>query len=262
MIGCCRFCFIAANNGGHVCSRSCSATRGAIVPLSVWVCDPTVPLFFFHTLSSQVVSRRTGAFKLRVIVAKDNVKELVHAADVCVQEGPTAAARSFLMGHWPPSGPVAGIPAGFVIQVGGWGGVRKRRWRGGLLGAWATVVNGGQRWSTQACDEHGNSATKGGSRFLVDIAGMPAHAIAVTDRGDGSYAVQYTVPSEGNYRVNVTLDGSHVQGSPTSLTAFRCAPFVSVFPSAHGLVCTIISVHHVVCMQKLHLTLLVSGLLL
>lgn len=69
------------------------------------------------TVVNQVMSRRTGTFKLRVIVAKDDVKELVHAADVCVVQGATAAGRSYLTGHWPPSGPVAGIPAGFVIQV-------------------------------------------------------------------------------------------------------------------------------------------------
>ena len=34
-----------------------------------------------------------------------------------VREAPTAAAESYATGHWPETGAVAGVPAGFTIQV-------------------------------------------------------------------------------------------------------------------------------------------------
>ncbi len=68
-------------------------------------------------LVAKVLSTRTGVFKLRVIVAKDGQKVLLHTSDVRVEEAAAAAGKSFILGHWPPSGPVANIAAGFVIQV-------------------------------------------------------------------------------------------------------------------------------------------------
>ena len=38
-------------------------------------------------------------------------------AGVLVREAPTAAAESYATGHWPETGAVAGVPAGFTIQV-------------------------------------------------------------------------------------------------------------------------------------------------
>jgi hypothetical protein len=38
-------------------------------------------------------------------------------AEVLVREAPTAAAESYATGHWPETGAVAGVPAGFTIQV-------------------------------------------------------------------------------------------------------------------------------------------------
>ena len=38
-------------------------------------------------------------------------------AEVLVREAPTAAAESYAMGHWPETGAVAGVPAGFTIRV-------------------------------------------------------------------------------------------------------------------------------------------------
>lgn len=38
-------------------------------------------------------------------------------AEVMVREAPTAAAESYATGYWPETGAVAGVPAGFTIQV-------------------------------------------------------------------------------------------------------------------------------------------------
>lgn len=35
-----------------------------------------------------------------------------------VREAPTAAAESCMTSFWPETGAVAGVPAGFIIQVG------------------------------------------------------------------------------------------------------------------------------------------------
>ena len=55
---------------------------------------------------------------------------------------------------------------------------------------------------------------------------MAKDSIRVTDRNDGTYAVEYRVPAEGTYRGNVTLEGTHVAGSPVSITAFRSVLFL------------------------------------
>ncbi len=67
----------------------------------------------------------------------------------------------------------------------------------------------------QACDEFGNARTRGGDCFKAAIRGLDGDAVAVTDRGDGSYGVRYTAPSEGTFSLAVTgADGCDVGGSP------------------------------------------------
>jgi len=75
----------------------------------------------------------------------------------------------------------------------------------------------------QARDSFGNLCQSGGDSFSVQIQGVAREAICVTDRHDGTYAVEYCVPAEGNYQASVTLDGAHVAGSPAPITAFRSA---------------------------------------
>lgn len=78
----------------------------------------------------------------------------------------------------------------------------------------------------QACDEFGNARKMGGDRFKAAIRGLDGDAVAVTDRGDGSYGVQYTAPSEGTFSLAVTgADACHVSGSPATLTVFRRASY-------------------------------------
>ncbi len=75
----------------------------------------------------------------------------------------------------------------------------------------------------QARDSFGNLCQSGSDSFSVQMPGVARENICVTDRIDGSYAVEYCVPAEGNYQANVTLDGAHVAGSPAPITAFRSA---------------------------------------
>ena len=76
---------------------------------------------------------------------------------------------------------------------------------------------------SQACDEFGNERKQGGDTFKASIRGLDADAAGITDRGDGSYALRYCLPSEGAFSLSVTgPDGRHLRGSPATLTAFRC----------------------------------------
>lgn len=76
--------------------------------------------------------------------------------------------------------------------------------------------------SVQACDEYGNKRKQGGDAFKASIRGLDADAASITDRGNGSYALRYCLPSEGAFSLCVTgPDGRHLRGSPATLTAFR-----------------------------------------
>lgn len=78
--------------------------------------------------------------------------------------------------------------------------------------------------AAQACDAFGNARRSGGDGFQAVVRGGDPGAARVEDRGDGTYAVTYTLPAEGAYQVAVTgPDGRHVRGSPVALTVFRCA---------------------------------------
>jgi hypothetical protein len=79
----------------------------------------------------------------------------------------------------------------------------------------------------QACDEFGNVLRRGGDRFKAAITGLDSDAVTITDRGDGSYGAQYSVPSEGTYCLTVKgPDGHNVGGSPATLTIFRLLPYL------------------------------------
>ena len=105
-----------------------------------------------------------------------------------VNESTTAPERSFTTGFWPEHGAVAAISGGFVIH---------------------------------ACDMYGNERTRGGDKMSVEIRGVAAKAIIVTDRNNGTYTVEYCIPVEGTYTVNATLLGHHVRGSPMSLSVYK-----------------------------------------
>lgn len=68
---------------------------------------------------------------------------------------------------------------------------------------------------------------KGGDRFKAAMRGLDGDAVTVTDRGDGSYGVRYTAPSEGTFSLAVAgADGCDVGGSPATLTVFRCGSLI------------------------------------
>ncbi|DBA83503.1 TPA: hypothetical protein ACH3X2_006431 [Trebouxia sp. C0005] len=118
----------------------------------------------------------------------DRVSTVIASHVVEVEEGVASANCCRLSGFWPVQGAIADVPAGFIIQ---------------------------------ARDSFTNLCQSGGDSFSVQIQGVAREAICVTDRHDGTYAVEYCVPAEGNYQASVTLDGAHVAGSPAPFTAFR-----------------------------------------
>ena len=73
----------------------------------------------------------------------------------------------------------------------------------------------------QRRDRFQNPCSSGGESFTVQIQGVAKDSIHVTDRNDGTYAVEYCVPAEGSYKGSITLEGTHVVGSPINITAFR-----------------------------------------
>lgn len=56
----------------------------------------------------------------------------------------------------------------------------------------------------------------GGDDFKVNIVGPAGEVqgVVIKDLGDGTYLVSYKLPEAGEYTINVTLNGKHIQGSP------------------------------------------------
>jgi len=59
---------------------------------------------------------------------------------------------------------------------------------------------------------------EGGETFEVKIVHEgnkeEVKNIKINDIGDGTYVVSYSLPSDGDYKVNVLLNGRHIKGSP------------------------------------------------
>jgi len=88
---------------------------------------------------------------------RSNQTYLIATKELRVVAAGTTAAQSFLSSFFPEQGAVVGMPAGMQIT---------------------------------ACDSQGNPRREGGDRFTIDIPGLPKHAVQLTDRGDGTYALQ------------------------------------------------------------------------
>ena len=72
------------------------------------------------SLQAQTVGRHRLHILLfpDVSLHKENRQpEVLRESVIHVREAAASSARSFLTGFWPPQGAVAGVPAGFVIQV-------------------------------------------------------------------------------------------------------------------------------------------------
>eukprot|EP01105_Mastigella_eilhardi_P027923 TRINITY_DN887_c0_g1_i1.p1 TRINITY_DN887_c0_g1~~TRINITY_DN887_c0_g1_i1.p1 ORF type:complete len:772 (-),score=176.51 TRINITY_DN887_c0_g1_i1:73-2388(-) len=70
-------------------------------------------------------------------------------------------------------------------------------------------------FTIQAVTPEGNKVTCGGDIFTVDVCDITDEqsavaAATVTDNGDGSYSVSYTVPSPGHYRIETNLHSTRV----------------------------------------------------
>ncbi len=71
-----------------------------------------------------LLAHKAGSYKLRILLFPDTslqretrMVEVLREATLRVVEARASSARSFLASFWPPQGPVAGLPAGFFIQV-------------------------------------------------------------------------------------------------------------------------------------------------
>ena len=60
---------------------------------------------------------------------------------------------------------------------------------------------------------------EGGAKFAVNLSGAGVARVKVFDGRDGTYTVEYRVPSSGKYRLSVMLGGHHVPGSPCTVSA-------------------------------------------
>jgi len=79
-----------------------------------------------------------------------------------------------------------------------------------------TCFEGPSHFTITAVDETGQHCKTGGAVFDVQVEGAPDADVRVTDKNDGTYAVQYVVQhgQGGPLRVRVMYRDSGIQGSP------------------------------------------------
>jgi filamin len=70
----------------------------------------------------------------------------------------------------------------------------------------------------RARNKRGENMTKGGAKFDCHIEGPAEVQLEYHDNGDGLYVVNYALAQPGDYKVNVTMDGRHIKGSPWTQT--------------------------------------------
>ncbi|MEP7325463.1 MAG: Ig-like domain repeat protein [Gemmatimonadota bacterium] len=98
-----------------------------------------------------------------------------------------------------------------------------------------TVPNGTPGVATvitvQARDQFGNNVTVGGANVVVTVSGAnTAGPITATDNGDGTYSASYTPASSGPDQVDITMNGTPINGSPfTSPVAVGPATQMQIF---------------------------------
>ena len=66
-----------------------------------------------------LLAQQTGEYTLRISHMRDASveQELVAECAVCIEEACACAGTSTVTGFWPEQGALAGVPAGFIVQV-------------------------------------------------------------------------------------------------------------------------------------------------
>jgi len=74
----------------------------------------------------------------------------------------------------------------------------------------------------RTCSKTGKRLTSGGEKehIEVKIQGTKGdvQGVEINDRNDGTYLVNYQLPGNGTYRINILINGSHIKGSPINQT--------------------------------------------
>ncbi|PRP81712.1 hypothetical protein PROFUN_10812 [Planoprotostelium fungivorum] len=80
------------------------------------------------------------------------------------------------------------------------------------------IVGSRCSFTVQAYDNNGNHKLKGGDAFRCQIIDPKALKSAInaviTDNNNGTYTFTYSPDQSGQFEISVTLDGSHIKGSP------------------------------------------------
>jgi len=69
-------------------------------------------------------------------------------------------------------------------------------------------------FTIHALDGDGNHVGKGGDPYKVDISGPESPQLHFHDNNDGTYSVEYSVLTPGDYTIDVTLHGDRIKDSP------------------------------------------------
>ena len=76
--------------------------------------------------------------------------------------------------------------------------------------------------SVQATDAYGNPRSTGGDTVRVSVSGANSYGpVIAVDRGDGTYTLAYTPAKKGTDRVDITMNGTPIKGSPFSSKVSR-----------------------------------------
>lgn len=81
--------------------------------------------------------------------------------------------------------------------------------------------------SIQARDGNGNALTLGGANVVVTISGANSTSPLVVDEADGTYTASYSPAATGTDNVTITVNASHIDGSPFTTTVSAGAPEAS-----------------------------------
>lgn len=86
-------------------------------------------------------------------------------------------------------------------------------------------VRKANEFTIQACDSAGEEMKVGGDQFFIAIRGRGVRVRArVTDNGDGSYSVSWNPYLAGAYKINISMLGEPLPGSPFHCVAQTSGP--------------------------------------